>query len=298
MIKRIRMLSQVKRKRKLLLALTLTALITGSILAFSMEAAYSVLVYNSAQSNVSNKIAEIHDELNKLKSYAIISGDANMTSSIDNMLLELDNVIIGLNEMGIFHSALEAEFQSLKQTLTSTASEPAVESIPKTTEPTTKESVSVTLDPEKIDIAKEIVVVDRVGNILGVYFETPFEDSWVIVVSKPILGDTISDELKEYLKVTLSDARIASIVENERTTSSKGLTQDDFELTKAKGSVAPGLQPEDIKPKVPEWVRNNAGWYAEGLIPEGDFITGLEWMINNGIIQIAAPVGIGEEGVN
>jgi len=45
---------------------------------------------------------------------------------------------------------------------------------------------------------------------------------------------------------------------------------------------------------VPEWVRNNAGWYAEGLIDERDFLLGLEWMINNGIIQIAVPVGIGE----
>ncbi|MEK0352830.1 MAG: hypothetical protein QQN57_08100, partial [Nitrosopumilus sp.] len=59
--------------------------------------------------------------------------------------------------------------------------------------------------------------------------------------------------------------------------------QDDL-LTKA--AVAPELQPKDIKSIVPPWVRYNAGWYAEGLITEVEFVKGLEWMINNGVIEI------------
>ena len=281
------MLSQVKRKQNLLLTLTLTVLITGSILAFSIQVAYSGENHNSSRSNTHTAIAQVQDELNKLKSDARISGDANMISSIDNMVMRLDEAKKGLDEMGKFFSAVNVELQSLKQT---------AESIRQTTESTTKESARITATPERIDIAEGVVVMD--GDSKEPAYETLFHDSWLIVVPKSMLGDTISDKLIEYLKVTLSDDRIASIVENERTASSKSLTQDEFELTKSTGSVAPGLQPEVIKPKVPEWVRNNAGWYAEGLIPESDFVTGLEWMINNGIIQIAAPVGIGEEGVS
>ena len=37
---------------------------------------------------------------------------------------------------------------------------------------------------------------------------------------------------------------------------------------------------------IPEWVRNNAKWFAEGVISESDFTTGIEFMINSGIIKI------------
>ena len=295
------MLSQVKRKKNLFLALTLTVLITGSILAFSMQAAYSGN-YNSSLSNKSTSIANLQDELRKLGLDPIISRDANLTASIDNMLRELDNVIKSSDEMSEFYFALEAEFQSLKQT---------AESIRQTTEPTTDESVSVTIDPEKKDFTEGPVQTDVFGTDFSLVetaggAETLFYDSWVIVIDEdeleqtyyggkpfwknkvvividePILGDEMSGKFIEYLKVTLSDARIASIVENERTGIS-GLGQDDL-LTKA--AVAPELQPKDIKSKVPPWVRNNAGWYAEGLITEEDFVVGLKWMINNGVIQI------------
>ena len=296
------MLSQVKRKKNLFLALTLTVLITGSILAFSMQAAYSGN-YNSSLSNKSTSIANLQDELRKLGLDPIISRDANLTASIDNMLRELDNVIKSSDEMSEFYFALEAEFQSLKQT---------AESIRQTTEPTTDESVSVTIDPEKKDFTEGPVQTDVFGTDFSLVetaggAETLFYDSWVIVIDEdeleqtysggkpfwknkvvividePILGDEMSGKFIEYLKVTLSDARIASIVENERT-GILGLAKDDFEQTKT--TVAPELQPKDIKSKVPPWVRNNAGWYAEGLITEEDFVVGLKWMINNGVIQI------------
>ena len=38
---------------------------------------------------------------------------------------------------------------------------------------------------------------------------------------------------------------------------------------------------------VPDWVKNNAGWWADGSISESDFLQGIEWMINEEIIQVA-----------
>lgn len=37
---------------------------------------------------------------------------------------------------------------------------------------------------------------------------------------------------------------------------------------------------------IPEWVRNNAGWWADGSIDDGSFIQGLQYMIKEGIINI------------
>jgi len=36
---------------------------------------------------------------------------------------------------------------------------------------------------------------------------------------------------------------------------------------------------------VPEWIKNNAGWWAEGLIGDSDFISGIEFMIKNEFIS-------------
>jgi len=38
--------------------------------------------------------------------------------------------------------------------------------------------------------------------------------------------------------------------------------------------------------EIPEWIKNNAGWWSEDLITEKEFIDGLQWLISNGIMQV------------
>jgi len=37
---------------------------------------------------------------------------------------------------------------------------------------------------------------------------------------------------------------------------------------------------------VPDWVRNNAGWWSDGLISEDDFVNGIKWLVEHGIIRV------------
>jgi len=37
---------------------------------------------------------------------------------------------------------------------------------------------------------------------------------------------------------------------------------------------------------VPDWVRNNAGWWADGLISEDDFVNGIKYLVEQGIIKV------------
>ena len=37
---------------------------------------------------------------------------------------------------------------------------------------------------------------------------------------------------------------------------------------------------------IPSWIKNNAGWWADGLIDDRAFVTGLQWLISNGIMNI------------
>ena len=38
---------------------------------------------------------------------------------------------------------------------------------------------------------------------------------------------------------------------------------------------------------IPSWIKNNAGWWSQGVITDTDFVSGIQWLINNGIIKIA-----------
>ena len=37
---------------------------------------------------------------------------------------------------------------------------------------------------------------------------------------------------------------------------------------------------------VPNWIKNNAGWWADGQIDDNSFVSGIQWLISNGIIQV------------
>jgi len=48
----------------------------------------------------------------------------------------------------------------------------------------------------------------------------------------------------------------------------------------------PQAQIESTNKSIPEWVRNNAKWWAEGAIRDSDFTTGIQFLIKEGIITI------------
>jgi len=37
---------------------------------------------------------------------------------------------------------------------------------------------------------------------------------------------------------------------------------------------------------VPDWVRNNAGWWSDGLISDDDFVSGIKYLVEQGIIKV------------
>tara|TARA_Y100000310_G_scaffold59533_1_gene54879 strand:- start:80 stop:874 length:795 start_codon:yes stop_codon:yes gene_type:complete len=48
---------------------------------------------------------------------------------------------------------------------------------------------------------------------------------------------------------------------------------------------------------VPNWIKNNAGWWAEGQIDDNSFISSIQWLISNNVIAIDYTQGeIGDEG--
>jgi len=58
-----------------------------------------------------------------------------------------------------------------------------------------------------------------------------------------------------------------------------------FELGKAGESITPSPTPT-AETSIPSWIKNNAGWWAEGQIDDGSFVSGVQWLISNGIMSI------------
>jgi len=44
--------------------------------------------------------------------------------------------------------------------------------------------------------------------------------------------------------------------------------------------------PSAFAENVPEWVKNTAGWWAEGQIDDDAFVNALQYLIQQGLIQV------------
>ncbi len=42
----------------------------------------------------------------------------------------------------------------------------------------------------------------------------------------------------------------------------------------------------ELKSEIPEWIKNSAGWWADGQIGDSDFLQGIQYLIENGIMII------------
>ncbi len=56
------------------------------------------------------------------------------------------------------------------------------------------------------------------------------------------------------------------------------------------GVVGFSLTASAVDSSVPEWIKNNAKWWSEGSISESEYVTSLEFLITEGIIQIPIPI--------
>ena len=56
----------------------------------------------------------------------------------------------------------------------------------------------------------------------------------------------------------------------------------------------PGIEdssiPGILDSSIPDWVKNNAKWWAEGNISEADYVSSLQYLINQGMLSIPIPI--------
>jgi hypothetical protein len=54
------------------------------------------------------------------------------------------------------------------------------------------------------------------------------------------------------------------------------------------GGIKPPIDniPSSEQINIPDWVRNNASWWSEDKIGDSDFVQGIQWLIQQGIMKI------------
>ena len=56
------------------------------------------------------------------------------------------------------------------------------------------------------------------------------------------------------------------------------------------GTQAPApdssIQPQQQEGSIPAWVKNSAGWWADGLLDDKEFVSSIEYLVSNGLIRV------------
>ena len=52
-------------------------------------------------------------------------------------------------------------------------------------------------------------------------------------------------------------------------------------------SIPPTEQGAGSDDAIPDWIKNTAGWWADGQIDDNSFVSGLQWLISNGIMKVS-----------
>lgn len=130
-------------------------------------------------------------------------------------------------------------------------------------------------------------------------FSTPFVyhhmNSWVIVEDE--LWEINSHTSVTWIAVVLASAfpDITSQMDSEEVSelvlesSTRGLQHslESFEIKKTVSVPAPVTS-------IPDWIKNNAGWWADGQIDDSSFLQGISYLIQNNII-VVSPTDAGSE---
>jgi hypothetical protein len=62
-------------------------------------------------------------------------------------------------------------------------------------------------------------------------------------------------------------------------------TNMQFDISETKAVAAP-TKPSTSDTVIPAWVKNNAKWWADGTIGDSDFISGIQFLIKQGILTV------------
>ncbi|MBI5859154.1 MAG: hypothetical protein HZB73_00060 [Nitrosarchaeum sp.] len=150
--------------------------------------------------------------------------------------------------------------------------------------------VSIDFNDVKYDINNgniESIFLDPDLFELIVTMNTQSDGTVEIIIPRDLLDAKF--ELSDDMFFVLVDSFETDYVESESNSNSRTLIVPFFNgdsVIEIIGTHA--LNPFVLNPeiKIPDWIKNNAGWWSTDLIEDTDFVSGIQYLITNGIMHV------------
>ena len=147
----------------------------------------------------------------------------------------------------------------------------------------------IQLSTGKVLTESEIQPKDRGNQIWGVHIAYLFDEDKVGTSIDDVIGDYEIQIITEYGTSTATTSfSIVESSQSESEDSSSDTTAEQVSTEKPEIVVSTGFS-------VPPWVKNNAGWWANGQVEDSEFVSSIGYLINQKIIKLDMPEPSEEE---
>ncbi|MBS3925436.1 MAG: peptidase [Nitrosarchaeum sp.] len=130
-------------------------------------------------------------------------------------------------------------------------------------------------------------------DIIPLQLSSPSSESDITGLANDLEVDIIIGNGEKSFLSLIEDSKIPGTYYGDYTPQESGTTKihiygkiqgSEFEVTFYPEKVTQNIKTEQIV--IPDWIRNNAKWWSEGMIENSDFVSGIEYLIKNNIIDV------------
>ncbi len=147
---------------------------------------------------------------------------------------------------------------------------------------------------------EEILMAPKANQLWGVQIAGMLDDEKIMKGGKPVLGQYEINVITELGSATASayftiikpsdpqspietvEEELSPTLQDNNSTSITEIENEQEEILEASELISNG----EVKPKVPEWVKNIALWYGQGTISEDEFIDAIRFLIKEGVVIV------------
>lgn len=142
----------------------------------------------------------------------------------------------------------------------------------------------------KVIKESEILITERDNDMWGAEIASMINDEAVIQNGKIVQGDYTLNVFTS--QGTMTGSTKFSIIkpsEQVKKNQEENETPLDVQTTNSPKTQEPAKPEQDEHPEldtVPEWVKNIALWFGQGMVSEEEFIDAIKYLIEQGIIKV------------
>ncbi len=147
---------------------------------------------------------------------------------------------------------------------------------------------------------EEILMAPKANQLWGVQIAGMLDDEKIMKGGKPVLGQygikvitelgtstgsayfTIIKPSDPQGYIETVEEEISPTLQDNNSTSVTEIENEQEEILEDSELISNG----EVEPKVPEWVRNIALWYGEGILSEDEFIDAIRFLIKEGVVVV------------